>query len=247
MRALSRGCQNLAGNPMCPSAFARLAFMIVTIDGPAGTGKSTVARILATRLGFEFLNTGAMYRAVAHVCLQRQVDLSDAEAVGRIPEGLEIVFSNNRLILDGQDVTEAIRDQQVTQAASLVAANAQVRQRLVELQRSAARGVSLVTEGRDQGTVVFSNAECKFFLTASPQERAQRRQRELLDRGEAIALEELMAQQELRDERDETRACSPLVPASDAVVVDTTPMTLEEVASYLEGLVRKRLDAVKML
>lgn len=217
--------------------------MIVTIDGPAGTGKSTVARILATRLGFEFLNTGAMYRAVAHVCLQRHIDLSDIDAVGRVPEGIQIVFSNNRLLLDGHDVTEAIRDQQVTQAASLVAANVHVRKRLVELQRNAARGVSLVTEGRDQGTVVFSDAECKFFLTASPQERAQRRQRELLERGESISLEELMAQQDLRDERDETRACSPLVPATDAVVIDTTPMTLEEVASYLEDLVRKRLAA----
>lgn len=217
--------------------------MIVTIDGPAGTGKSTVARLLATRLGFEFLNTGAMYRAVAHACLQRQVDLSNADAVAQVPAALEIVFSNNRLLLDGEDVTEAIRDQQVTQAASVVAANERVRKRLVELQRLAARGVSLVTEGRDQGTVVFTEAECKFFLTASAQERAQRRQRELLDRGESISLEELMAQQDLRDERDETRACSPLVPAADAVVIDTTPMTLEEVASHLEGLVRQRILA----
>lgn len=241
MRMLSLRLRDCPGHVRRNSSLSKTCFMIVTIDGPAGTGKSTVARILATRLGFEFLNTGAMYRAVAHVCLQRHVNLADADAVGRIPEGLEIVFANNRLLLDGQDVTEAIRDQQVTQAASLVAANAQVREQLVKLQRNAARGVSLVTEGRDQGTVVFADAECKFFLTASPQERAKRRQRELLQRGESIALEELLAQQELRDERDVTRACSPLVPAADAVVVDTTPMTLEEVASYLEQLVRKRL------
>ena len=216
--------------------------MIVTIDGPAGTGKSTVARILASRLGFEFLNTGAMYRAVAYVCLQRNVDLNDAIAVGQIPVDLEIAFANNRLILNGRDVTEAIRDQAVTQTASLVAANERVRQRLVDLQRAAARGVNLVTEGRDQGTVVFQQAECKFFLTASAEERALRRQRELQGNGETIALDDLRAQQEIRDERDETRACSPLKPAADALVIDTTPMPLEEVAGYLEALVRKRME-----
>ncbi len=215
--------------------------MIVTIDGPAGTGKSTVARILASRLGFEFLNTGAMYRAVAYACLQQGIDLNNAQAVGHVPETLEIVFANNRLILNGRDVTEEIRSQQVTQMASQVAANELVRQRLVELQRAAARGVNLVTEGRDQGTVVFDKAECKFFLTASAEERARRRQRELLEKGEAVSLEELLIQQELRDERDETRACSPLKPAADAVIIDTTPMSLEDVAAHLENLVRSRI------
>lgn len=217
--------------------------MIVTIDGPAGTGKSTVARILASRLGFEFLNTGAMYRAVAYVCLQRSIDLNDKEAVGKVPAGLQIVFSNNRLILNGNDVTEAIRGQEVTQAASLVAANELVRHCLVQLQRDVARNVSLVTEGRDQGTVVFENAECKFYLTASPDERARRRQRELQAKGDDVSVEELLVQQALRDVRDETRTCSPLKPADDAVVIDTTPMSLEEVAGYLEVLVRKRMSS----
>lgn len=215
--------------------------MIVTIDGPAGTGKSTVARALAERLGFEFLNTGAMYRAVAFVCLQRNIDLNDHPAVGQVPVDLDIVFTNNRLILNGVDVTEAIRGQAVTQTASLVAANELVRQRLVQLQQAAARGVNLVTEGRDQGTVVFPAAECKFFLTASPEERAVRRQRELLDKGESIPLEDLLAQQELRDERDETRTCSPLKPADDAIVIDTTPMTMDEVAAHLESCVRRKM------
>jgi len=213
--------------------------MIVTIDGPAGTGKSTVARLLADRLGFDFLNTGAMYRAVAYACLQKHLDLTDEKAVGEIANSLEIKFSRNRLYLDGNDVTEAIRGQQVTQSASIVAANPIVRARLVELQRAVGRGTNLVTEGRDQGTTVFPDAECKFFLTASPQERALRRQRELEEDGNFISLPELIEQQQLRDRRDESRACSPLCPAADAQIVDTTQMTLVEVAGYLEQLIQQ--------
>lgn len=215
--------------------------MIVTIDGPAGTGKSTVAKTLASRLGFEFLNTGAMYRAVAYACLQREIDLADVAAVGQVVPTLEIAFTKSRLILDGHDVTEAIHGQEVTLGASVVAANPLVRGCLVALQQAAARGTSLVTEGRDQGTVVFPEAECKFFLTASPVERAKRRQRELQAKGEILPLEDLLSQQALRDERDQTRTCSPLQPAEDAILIDTTAMSLEEVTGYLESLVHRRL------
>ena len=213
--------------------------MIVTIDGPAGTGKSTVARILAERLRFEFLNTGAMYRAVAFACLEAKIDLSDLDAVGAITGTLDILFSQNRLYLGGRDIGEAIRGQEVTQSASIVASNPIVRKRLVELQQRAARGTNLVTEGRDQGTIVFPDATCKFFLTASPEERARRRQLELAEKGEHLSLEELLEQQEVRDRRDETRECAPLCAAPDALTVDTTEMTLDEVASYLEQLVLK--------
>ena len=194
--------------------------------------------MLADRLGFEFLNTGAMYRAVAYACLQRQLDLGNEQDVGNVAHSLEIFFSNNRLLLGNDDVTEAIRGQEVTQSASIVAANPVVRTRLVELQRLVGQGTNLVTEGRDQGTIVFPNAECKFFLTASPEERARRRQRELLEKGDQISLEDLLEQQKLRDLRDETRACSPLKPAPNAVIIDTTQMTLAHVASHLEQLVQ---------
>lgn len=214
--------------------------MIVTIDGPAGTGKSTVARILADRLGFEFLNTGAMYRAVAYACLQKDLDLANDGAVGDIANSLEIQFSQNRLILNGRDVTDAIRGQEVAQSASVVAANPVVRTRLVQLQRDFGRDVDLVTEGRDQGTTVFPDAECKFFLTASREERARRRQRELEESGSDVELHELMEQLDLRDRRDESRTCAPLQPAADAQVIDTTEMTLSDVASRLEQLVLSR-------
>ncbi len=212
--------------------------MIVTIDGPAGTGKSTVARQLADRLGFEFLNTGAMYRAVALACLQRGVDPAANDSADAVAAGLSIHFSRNRLLLDGTDVTEAIRQAEVSHAASQVAAIPSVRTRLVELQRGAAQGIDLVTEGRDQGTVVFPNAECKFFLTASPEVRAQRRQRELAEQGQDIRLEEILQQQTDRDDRDLNRTVAPLRPAIDAEIVDTSHMPLTEVLDYLERRVR---------
>jgi len=214
--------------------------IVVTIDGPAGTGKSTVARRLAERLGFEFLNTGAMYRAVALVCLERGIPLDDLAQVGALPQSLQIAFRANRLYLDGRDVSEAIRTAAVTDAASLVASNSQVRSALVELQRRAADGVNLVTEGRDQGTVVFPDAACKFYLTASPEVRARRRQRELAEQGKTVSLEEILADQRIRDERDETRACGPMKPAPDAIIIDSSGLSAEEVLERMETAVRSR-------
>lgn len=215
--------------------------MIVTIDGPAGTGKSTVARLLAERLGFEFLNTGAMYRAVALACLERQVPPDDERRVADVARGLSIRFAENHIYLDGRDVSEDIRWEEVTQTASIVASNPDVRQQLVELQRACANGTNLVTEGRDQGTIVFPHAECKFFLTASAEERAERRRKELAAQGRELSMAELLAQQAERDRRDETRACAPLKPAEDAIQIDTSHLTLDAVVDELVRHVRQRM------
>ncbi len=214
--------------------------MIVTIDGPAGTGKSTAARNLAERLGFEFLNTGAMYRAVALVCLERRIAPRDAAAVAAVPLTVSIHFRRQRLWLDDRDVTDRIREADVTEAASLVASNPDVRAHLVALQRQCAVGVDLVTEGRDQGTVVFPNAECKIFLTASAEERTRRRLRELEAQGRQLDWNVLLEEIRQRDERDETRECAPLKPAADAVVVDSSDLTAEEVLEELVALVNLR-------
>jgi len=215
--------------------------MIVTIDGPAGTGKSSVARALAERLGFEFLNTGAMYRAVALACLEQDIEPTDDHRAAELAATLVIRFQHNRISLGGRDVSEEIRRDEVTQAASLVASNITVRQQLVALQRACGDGVNLVTEGRDQGTVVFPEAECKFFLTAAPEERAWRRLRELSADGRELTMTELLNQQAERDRRDETRTCAPLRPAEDAIVIDTSHLSLADVVEQLTRHVQQHM------
>lgn len=214
--------------------------MIVTIDGPAGAGKSSAARALAARLGYRFLDTGAMYRAVAYAAMQRGIDLNDAAAVGRLAEEVEIDVDERRVLLNGEDVTEVIRRADVTAAIRFAADNPAVRRRLVELQRAAAEVAGdLVTEGRDQGTVVFPQAGCKVFLTASPEERARRRQRDMRRRGEEMPLDEVLGRQSERDLRDQSRAVGPLVKAEDAVELITDGLSLEEVVDRLEAFVRQ--------
>jgi len=214
--------------------------MIVAIDGPAGAGKSTIARLLAERLGFAFLDTGAMYRAVALAALRRGLGDGDSGVIAEFTQSLAIDFDGRRTILDGEDVSAAIRTSEVSAAVYLAADNVAVRRRLVELQRQIAAGRNLVTEGRDQGTVAFPGAECKIFLTASPRERARRRYEELLGRGESISFEEVLAQQLDRDQRDATRPVGALVKAADAVEVLTDGLTPEEVVERLERIVTGR-------
>jgi CMP/dCMP kinase len=212
--------------------------MIVTIDGPAGAGKSSVARELARRLGFQFLDTGAMYRAAALAALQAGLSDNDADAIAKLAERLAIEFRGDQVLLDGEDVTREIRTSKVAAAVYLAADNPRVRARLVDLQRQIAGSQDTVTEGRDQGTVAFPNAECKIFLTASPQERARRRHAELAARGEKVSLDEVLAQQSERDRRDAIRPVGALVKAADAVEVLTDGLTAERVVARLEEIVR---------
>ena len=219
--------------------------MIVTIDGPAGAGKSSAARALARRLDFRFLDTGAMYRAVALAAMQRDLAGEDADALVHLARDLDIRVSEDQVLVDGHDVTREIRTMAVTSATRFAANNPGVRAILVGLQRAAAAGLNVVTEGRDQGTVVFPNAECKFFLTAGAEERAKRRMKDLAARGEHVAYALVLAQQEARDRQDCSRAVGPLVPACDAIEIPTDGLTPEQVVDRLEQLARERLRLEK--
>jgi cytidylate kinase len=217
--------------------------MIITIDGPAGAGKSSAAKALARRLGFDFLDTGAMYRAVALAALEAGLDLHDQEALAVLLRGLRLELPPGRVLLNGADVTSQVRTAEVTAATGPVADSPVVRRRLAELQRTIARGRNMVCEGRDQGTVVFPDAACKFFLVADPVERARRRQREMAARGETVELPAVLEAQEARDRRDAARDLAPMRPAADAVVLDNTALGPEQVVDRMEAEVRRRCGA----
>ncbi len=214
--------------------------MIVTIDGPAGAGKSTVAKSLADKLGFRFLDTGAMYRVVTLAALRRGLACEDAAGWADLARRVEIRFQDQRVLLDGEDVSDAIRTSEVTAHIRYAADNPQVREHLVRLQQEIGRTGDIVTEGRDQGTVVFPDAQCKIFLTATPEERARRRVEDLRQRGESPSYEDVLAQQRLRDQRDSSRTVGPLVKAQDAVEVITDGLSIREVVERLVARVRQR-------
>jgi cytidylate kinase len=212
---------------------------VVTIDGPAGAGKSTVARLLAGRLGWDLLDTGAMYRAVTLAALRDGIDLTNESALAELVVTIRVRFLPDYVELDGRDVTDEIRAVEVTRRSGAVADSPAVRTRLVAWQREAADGREIVTEGRDQGTIVFPDALCKFFITASPEERARRRLAEFHARGDRmITYEQVLDDQRLRDERDAARAIAPMVAAPDARLVDTTGQPLGSVVESLERVIR---------
>ena len=219
--------------------------MIVTIDGPAGSGKSSAAKLLAERLRFDFLDTGAMYRAVALACLRRGIDLGNLVEVEAELPALQIETPPGRVLLNGEDVSLDIRSPDVAQGASEVAVIPAVRHYLAAQQRRIASGRDFVCEGRDQGTFVFPHAECKFFITADPRTRAARRHRELIAKGESISLEEVFRSQVERDARDASRELAPMKPAADAVIVDTTRLDPEAVIAKLVEEVARRCPTVR--
>jgi len=220
-------------------------FKIITIDGPAASGKSTAARLLAEKLGASFLDTGAMYRVVTLAAMQAAVDISDEDKLLGVMETSEFQFSlrDGKMVvcINGIDVTEQIRQPQITANARHIASSPKAREKLVKMQRRFAAGRGkIVTEGRDQGTVAFSDADIKFYLTADSIERARRRQAELRAKGGDESLEQIQKAIEERDKSDENRTVGPLRPAEDAIVVDTTDLSIEKVVEKLLGYVKEK-------
>ena len=218
--------------------------LVIAIDGPAGSGKSTVAQMLAERLGLIYVDSGATYRAAALKVLEAGVPLDDEQEIVRVVASAEIRFVPRRpqpqVLLDGNDVTPKIRTRRVTQAASHVSRLPAVRQKLIALQRSLLKEPGVVMEGRDIGTVVFPDAPLKIFLKADPEERARRRVQQNQEQGRPSKLQDILAEISKRDQRDAERQASPLVPAAGAAILDSTRLSAEEVVDEILELARKK-------
>jgi len=216
---------------------------IITIDGPSGSGKSTISRLVAARLGYTYLDTGAMYRAVGYKASKLGVDLSDGAALAGILENIDLTLApgdgDTRVILDQEDISLAIRTAEMGLVASKVSAQPVVRAKLTEMQRSMGSRGRVVAEGRDTGTVVFPGARHKFFLDAKPEERARRRCLQLCEKGQQADEQEILAQIIKRDRDDSGRSLAPLKPADDAIIVDTSDLTIEDVVLLMLEKVEK--------
>ncbi len=226
--------------------------MNIAIDGPASAGKSTIAKKVAEKLGYIYLDTGAMYRTLTYAALSTGGDLHDEEALNKLLQGIKITFSTaekemQRVFLNDEDVTELIRSEEVTQNVSLVASFAKVRQEMVARQKSIARSGGIVMDGRDIGTVVLPDADVKIFMTATAEERALRRYKENIAKGMTASLEELTDDMKRRDHLDSTRTISPLKKADDAIVLDSTHMEIDEVVQKILGIIEASLNPLQTL
>ncbi|WP_306533406.1 (d)CMP kinase [Geobacter sp.] len=224
--------------------------LIIAIDGPSGAGKSTITKLLADRLGYVHIDTGAMFRAVALAVKRAGLDGTDDDSLQRLCRGIEIHFLRNngccRVVTNGEDVTEAIRTPEISALTSAISARKVVRDFLLTLQRSMGNEGGVILEGRDIGTVVFPDADVKFFLSASVEERGRRRWLELKGKGEDVSLEETVKAVAIRDEQDSGREHAPLRRADDAIDIDSTGLSIDEVITRMEGAVRERERLVGM-
>ena len=226
--------------------------MNIAIDGPASAGKSTIAKKVAEKLGYIYLDTGAMYRTLTYAALSNGSDLHDEEALHKLLQGIRITFSTaenemQRVFLNEEDVTESIRSEEVTQNVSLVSSFAKVREEMVARQKSIARSGGVVMDGRDIGTVVLPDAEVKIFMTATAEERALRRYKENMAKGMTTSLEELTEDMKRRDHLDSTRTISPLKKADDAIVLDSTHLEIDEVVKRILGIIEANLKPLQTL
>ncbi len=223
---------------------------VITIDGPSGVGKGTTAKRVAAMLGWHFLDSGALYRILAYACQIRSVDLDNTPAVLDVANTMDVSFDfrvddAGSVLLDGAAVADSIRNESVARGASVIASNQAVRDALLQRQRDFRQSPGLVADGRDMGTVVFTDAACKIFLTASAEERAKRRYNQLKDNGKGVSLRALLTEISARDERDASRKVAPLVPAEDAVIIDTTELSVEDVLRQVMQEARIRIDSIR--
>lgn len=217
----------------------------VAIDGPAGAGKSTISRRAASELGFTYVDTGALYRAIGQACTNKGIDVSNSEDVVKILSETDIKLTftggEQRVILNGKDVSAEIRTEKASMTASVVSAIPEVRQFLLDLQRSFAKNENVIMDGRDIGTVVLPNAEIKIFLTASPESRADRRTKQLAAKGIAADYNDVLSDIIKRDHNDSSRDTAPLRPADDSIIVDTTNLTLKQSVKRITDIIKAKL------
>ncbi len=213
--------------------------LVIAIDGPAGAGKSTISKLIAKNLGINYIDTGAMYRAITYKCIKENIDVNDIQRVVDLCSRTDVDFVDNNIYLDGQRLDEEIRTLQVSSRVSDVAKIPQVREFLLEKQREIGKRSDVILDGRDVGTHIFPDTKYKFFLNASAQERGRRRYQELIDKGQSVVLEEIIEDIKKRDHIDSTREAAPLVKADDAIEVDSTSMTIDQVVTYISDMVRR--------